>query len=160
MAAVDEKLISKCADALKKHNMKVVTAESCTGGGISYYLTQLAGSSSWFDRGFVTYSNEAKMAMLGVRLETLEAYGAVSKETAIEMAEGALTNSLADISIAVTGIAGPDGGSKEKPVGTVWIAWAKKRSISEAKLFTFSGSREEIRIQSIEKALTNLLNFL
>ena len=111
---------------LKSKEKKIATAESCTGGWIAQIITEVSGSSAWFDRGFVTYSNAAKMEMLGVKPETLDNFGAVSAQTATEMVTGALAHSDADCAIAVTGIAGPDGGTAEKPVGTVFIAWAYK----------------------------------
>ena len=124
-------------EALKKANLSVTTAESCTGGGIAYYITSVAGSSHWFGRGAVTYSNEAKSEMIGVRTETVKKYGAVSRETAAEMAEGALNSSKADLAIAVSGIAGPDGGTDLKPVGTVWLAMAGINFKTQAKLKVF-----------------------
>ncbi len=107
---------------LVAHNMMLVTAESCTGGGLSQAITSIPGSSEWFERGYVTYSNEAKQELLDVRAETLARYGTVSEEVVSEMAEGALRHSRAHISVAVTGIAGPEGGVPDKPVGTVWLA--------------------------------------
>ena len=136
------------------------TAESCTGGWIATCITAVPGSSKWFDRGFVTYSNEAKQEMLGVLPHTIEANGAVSKAVVVEMAEGALRNSRADYSIAVSGIAGPDGGTQDKPVGTVWIAWAIKGELTQAKKYAFTGDREAVRAQTVEAALTQLNNQL
>src|SRR5690606_30206931 len=121
---------------------QVVTAESCSGGWIAKCLTDIAGSSAWFDCGMVVYSYEAKQAMLGVRPQTLEEHGAVSRETAIEMVSGALVRSGASIAVAVTGIAGPGGGSAEKPVGTVWIAWKRRAGYPQAEVFHFDGDRE------------------
>ena len=130
------------------------TAESCTGGLIIGALTDIAGSSSVVDRGFITYSNEAKMDMLGVRAETLAAHGAVSRETALEMAAGALEHSRAGITLAVTGIAGPDGGSPEKPVGLVWFGLALRgqETIAEMQVFDNQG-RDYIRRQTVLTAL-------
>ncbi len=119
-----EQLVQELARELGGRGMKLATAESCTGGGIAQALTELAGASDWFDRGFVTYSNQAKMEMLGVNATTLERQGAVSEATVLEMARGALARSPADLSVAVSGVAGPGGGSDDKPVGTVWIGWA------------------------------------
>jgi nicotinamide-nucleotide amidase len=150
-------LVLKTAHALKQSHLKLVTAESCTGGGLSYWLTSIAGSSDWFDRGFVVYSNAAKIEMLGVHSKTLEELGAVSAQTAREMAEGALHHSHADISIAITGIAGPTGGTPEKPTGTVWIAWAAKGAPTEELAYLFPGDRQAIRLQAIIKALEKLL---
>ncbi|MDD5577854.1 MAG: CinA family protein [Methylobacter sp.] len=138
---------------LKVNGKKIATAESCTGGGIAQIITEVPGSSAWFDRGFVTYSNAAKVQMLGVRQETLEKYGAVSAETAKEMVAGALAHSEADIAIAVTGIAGPDGGTPQKPVGTVFIAWAWKNGHDKVEKMQFSGNRHRIREQTIKIAI-------
>ena len=153
---MDQKLLAcvekYCLD-LKQRGLKIATAESCTAGGLAYYLTHFAGSSAWFERGFVTYSNEAKIAMLNVSPDTLAKHGAVSEATAMEMAQGALANSLADLSIAVTGIAGPDGGSSDKPVGTVWIAWGKRHQATFAKAHHFQGDREAVRLATIAAAV-------
>ena len=122
----DEEILAAAqalADSLAQQRLLLTTAESCTGGGIAETLTGIAGASAWFDRGFVTYSNEAKLSMLGVLQSTLDRFGAVSEATALEMARGAISHSGAHVSVAVTGIAGPDGGTPDKPVGTVWIAW-------------------------------------
>ena len=140
---------------------KIATAESCTGGLIVAALTEIAGSSAVVDRGFVTYSNEAKEAMLGVRHDTLIAHGAVSSETAAEMAEGALANSLADLSVSVTGIAGPGGGSTEKPVGLVFMAIARRGRPVETCEFRFGDKeRSEIREATVHAALDALLEAL
>lgn len=143
---------------LKREGWSLVTAESCTGGGIAWTITEIAGSSAWFDRSFVTYSNAAKVQMLGVKPETLEKYGAVSLDTVREMAAGALTHSLADWSIAVTGIAGPDGGTAAKPVGTVYIAWQRRGESAEIAELHLTGNRHEIRNKTIRTALTGWLN--
>ncbi len=140
------------ASALQKQRLILATAESCTGGGIAQALTGLSGASTWFDRGFVTYSNEAKEEMLGVQASTLASVGAVSEETALEMARGAITHSRAHVSVAVTGIAGPDGGTPDKPVGTVWIAWGQKLGYAEARCFHFDGDRDAVRQQTILEA--------
>jgi len=132
---------------------KIATAESCTGGWIAQAITEVPGSSAWFDRGFVTYSNKAKVQMLGVKPETLEKFGAVSAETAKEMASGALANSDASFAIAVTGIAGPDGGTSEKPVGTVFIAWQWKNEVAVVVKKRFSGDRHQIRAQTVKIAI-------
>jgi nicotinamide-nucleotide amidase len=139
-----------------REKMRCATAESCTGGGIATAITALSGSSAWFDRGFVTYSNEAKQEMLGVKASTLSLNGAVSAETVTEMAEGAILKSAANVSVAVSGIAGPDGGTKEKPVGTVWIAWAGGMIATRAERFSFEGDRESVREQTIQQALLGL----
>jgi nicotinamide-nucleotide amidase len=138
----------------------LTTAESCTGGGIAHLLTEIPGSSTWYERGFVTYSNSSKEELLNVPADILMNYGAVSRETAQAMAEGALQNSHAQVSIAVTGIAGPDGGTSEKPVGTVWFSWARIGKSTETLLKYFKGDRAKIRNQAIEFALQELLNLL
>ncbi len=149
-------LAQEVGSLLLEKKLKIATAESCTGGGLSYWLTSVPGSSAWFDRGFVTYSNEAKIGMLGVNASTLNTFGAVSEETAKEMVQGALKFSNADIGVAITGIAGPEGGSEQKPVGTVWLAFYLRGNlpITEANLFT--GNREIIRHESILKSLNSL----
>ena len=155
-----EKLATDVGAALKERNWLLAAAESCTGGGLCYWLTSTSGSSQWFERGFVTYSNEAKTEMLAVPAETINTFGAVSKETAQAMAAGTLRFSNANVSIAITGIAGPEGGTDEKPVGTVWIAWALPDLPVHAEHYIFQGSRTDIRRQSIENALVNLLLML
>jgi nicotinamide-nucleotide amidase len=146
-------LAEKLGQLLKAKGEKIATAESCTGGWIAQIITEVAGSSAWFDRGFVTYSNAAKVQMLGVSQETLAKYGAVSAETAKEMVAGALAHSEADIAIAVTGIAGPDGGTPAKPVGTVFIAWAWKNGNYKVEKKQFSGNRHRIREQTVKIAI-------
>jgi nicotinamide-nucleotide amidase len=148
--------IETLARTLRAKSWQVACAESCTGGGIAAALTDLAGSSEWFDRGFVTYSNRAKHAMLGVAEETLQAYGAVSREAVIEMAKGALGRSEAQLTVAVSGIAGPGGGSAEKPVGTVWLAWAGWDFV-EAVCRHFPGDRAAVRAATVDAALEGLL---
>jgi nicotinamide-nucleotide amidase len=134
----------------------LVTAESCTGGWIAKTVTDIAGCSDWFDCGMVAYSYEAKQALLGVRPETLEQHGAVSRETAIEMVSGALIHAGANIAVAVTGIAGPGGGAPDKPVGTVWLAWKRRGGYAQAKVFHFDGDREAIRRLTVAAALDGL----
>lgn len=138
----------------------VATAESCTGGGVAQAITRIAGSSAWFERGFVTYTNLAKEEMLGVSHATLEAHGAVSEEAACEMAAGALARSGAEVSVAVTGIAGPGGGSREKPVGLVWFAWAHRGGPVQARRFVFDGDRAAVRERSVAVALQGLIDLL
>ena len=150
-------LAKKLYEALKSKNMKVSTAESCTGGMIGAALTSVAGMSECYGYGVVTYANEAKEKMLGVKHETLEAYGAVSEQTACEMALGALKMSSSDVSVAVTGIAGPGGGSKEKPVGLVYIGYAYKKGKCMAYKNILSGDRESVREQTVIKALEILI---
>jgi nicotinamide-nucleotide amidase len=144
--------------ALQRRGLRVATAESCTGGLIAGAITDVAGSSGWFDRGFVTYSNDAKIAMLGVRAQTLVAHGAVSETTAAEMAAGALARSAADLAVAVTGIAGPDGGSPAKPVGTVCFAWARKDGLIATETQRFSGDRAAVRRATVDVALQGLID--
>lgn len=135
----------------------VATAESCTGGWAAQVITHTAGSSAWFDRGFVTYANAAKTDILGVRMITIETHGAVSLETASEMAAGALANSNAMISLAITGIAGPTGGSPEKPVGTVCFGWCVRNQVPSCERRLFEGDRESVRRQSVIHALSGLI---
>lgn len=141
---------------LRAARAMLVTAESCTGGWIAKTLTDIAGSSDWFDCGIVAYSYEAKQALLGVRPETLEQHGAVSRETAIEMVSGALVHSGATLAVAVTGIAGPGGGSPDKPVGSVWLAWKRRGGYAHAQLFRFDGDRDAVRRQTVAAALHGL----
>jgi nicotinamide-nucleotide amidase len=141
---------------LLERNALCATAESCTGGLVAGAITDIAGSSGWFDRGFVTYSNEAKMEMLGVPESTLARFGAVSEATARAMAEGALGRSRAGIAVAVTGVAGPGGGSAEKPVGMVCFAWAKSGTATTAATHHFPGDRQDIREASVRVALEGL----
>lgn len=141
-----------------RHSM--VTAESCSGGWIAKTLTDVAGSSDWFEAGMVAYSYEAKQALLGVRPETLMRHGAVSEETALEMVSGALIHSGASLAVAVTGIAGPGGGTPDKPVGTVWIAWKRRGGYPRAELFQFPGDREAVRRQTVAAALRGLRSLL
>ena len=153
-------IVEQLAESLIKDNKKLTVAESCTGGWIAKVLTDLAGSSVWFERGFVTYSNQSKHEMLGVAEATLESYGAVSRETVSEMATGALKNSHADFSLSVSGIAGPSGGSADKPVGLVWFAWATKDGVISSEQKFFSGDRDEVRKQAVIFALIRLINLL
>jgi nicotinamide-nucleotide amidase len=144
---------------LKAHHTTLALAESCTGGMLAQAITSVAGSSAWFDRGFVTYSNAAKVEMLGVLPETLAQYGAVSEQVALEMAQGALAHSNADITGSITGIAGPDGGSAEKPVGTVCFAWAHQNGNRRTTTAYFSGTREEIRQQASATLIRGLMQY-
>jgi len=134
----------------------LVTAESCTGGWIAKTVTDIAGSSAWFDCGLAAYSYEAKQALLGVRPQTLEEHGAVSRETVLEMVSGALVSSGASIAVAVTGIAGPGGGTEDKPVGTVWIAWKRRGGYAHAEVFHFDGDREAVRRRTVASALEGI----
>ena len=153
-------LAQRLGERLKARRAMLVTAESCTGGWAAQALTALAGSSNWFERGFVTYSNAAKEEMLGVRAETLAREGAVSEETAREMALGALSHSHAAVALAITGIAGPGGGSRDKPVGTVCFAWALKGARARSETRRFAGDREAVRRQSVERAFSGVLELL
>ena len=144
--------------ALVARGWKVATAESCTGGLVAGAITDIAGSSEWFERGFVSYSNEAKIELLGVRRETLARFGAVSEATAREMAAGVLERSRADIGVAVTGIAGPGGGTPDKPVGLVWLAWAVRNGRVEATSRHFSGDRAAVRGATVAVALAGLID--
>lgn len=152
-----DELLRQLADVLGASNRMLATAESCTGGWIAKCCTDMAGSSFWFERGFVTYSNVAKQDMLGVKPETLARHGAVSEAVTAEMAAGALRYSLADIALSVSGIAGPGGGSAEKPVGTVCFGWAVRRGAVYTETCHFTGNRDAIRKQSVEHALQGIL---
>lgn len=152
-----EKLAERLGALLLERGECLAAAESCTGGWLAQSVTAIAGSSAWFDRGFVTYSNAAKVDMLGVPETTLERHGAVSEATARAMAQGALTHSGADWSVAITGVAGPSGGSPEKPVGTVCFAWAWREGGCEASTCHFGGDRACVRECSVDYALKGLL---
>lgn len=145
---------------LKAQGAMLASAESCTGGWVAQAITAIAGSSDWFERGFVTYSDAAKQEMLGVRADTLASYGAVSEQTAREMAAGALRHSRAQLALAITGIAGPSGGSPDKPVGTVCFAWSKDQGPTLAQTRRFDGDRESVRRQSVIVALQGVLELL
>lgn len=150
------KLAGKLGSLLKAKEKKIATAESCTGGWIAQAITDIPGSSAWFDRGFVTYSDLSKMEMLGVNRDTLERYGAVSEETVREMTAGALEYSTSDCSIAVSGIAGPDGGTPEKPVGTVVIGWQERDQEPKSLKLQLKGSRQDIRRETVIKSLVEM----
>jgi nicotinamide-nucleotide amidase len=152
-----EALAAELGTVLLARGWMLAVAESCTGGWAAQAVTAVAGSSAWFERGFVTYSNQAKMEMLGVRLATLETRGAVSEETASEMARGALVRSRTQAVFAITGIAGPSGGSPEKPVGTVCFAWAMEGAEVVTERMLFAGDRQNIRAQSVRHALRKML---
>ncbi|MEO6065363.1 MAG: CinA family protein [Lysobacterales bacterium] len=159
-AAHDDASIAVLAERVGKilaaHHQMLVTAESCTGGWIAKTITDVGGSSAWFDCGLAAYSYEAKQALLGVRSETLLKHGAVSEETVLEMVSGALVHSGASISVAVTGIAGPGGGTPDKPVGTVWVGWKRRGGYPRTQLFHFDGDREAVRRQTVAAALLGL----
>lgn len=153
-------LTQQLAELLRARGWQLATAESCTGGGIAAALTDLAGSSQWFDRGFVTYSNQAKQDMLGVSAATLDSEGAVSEATVREMVAGALAHSAAQVAVAVSGIAGPSGGSADKPVGTVYLAWQVAGAEPVVRTEHFDGDRAAVREQTIVCALQGVLDVL
>ena len=145
---------------LKSRGLILATAESCTGGWVGEVVTAMAGSSQWYDRGFITYTNEAKREMLSVSVETLAQFGAVSEQTVREMAAGALEHSRAQVVLAVSGIAGPGGATPDKPVGTVCIAWIVRDGQGRAQTFHFSGDRAEVRRQAVSAALRGVLRII
>jgi len=154
-------LSEQVGQALNARGATVTTAESCTGGWVAKVITDVAGSSAWFERSFITYSNEAKAQMIGVKSATLEQHGAVSEPVVVEMAIGALRAARADYAISVSGIAGPDGGSDAKPVGTVWFGFASARGEGITRRECFAGDREAVRRQATAYALKTLWqNFL
>ena len=144
---------------LQSRHWCLATAESCTGGLVATVVTEIAGSSEWFDRSFVTYSNEAKIEMLGVRTETLARYGAVSEETVGEMVAGVLDRSHADIAVAISGIAGPSGGTPAKPVGTVCLAWMTRGGEQRCLTRRFEGDRAQVRLSAAMQALREIMKF-
>ena len=150
-------LARRVGEALTARGLWLATAESCTGGWIAEAVTAIAGSSGWFDRGFVTYSNAAKTDMLGVRGDTLDTHGAVSEATVSEMAAGALARSRADLAVAVSGVAGPGGGSAAKPVGTVCLAWARRGAPTATTTVHLAGDRAAVRRQTVRLALQGVL---
>ena len=155
----DDDLVAKLADLLLARKLMLATAESCTGGLIAGACTDLAGSSGWLERGFVTYSNEAKSEMLGVDAALIAAHGAVSESVARAMAEGAVAHSRAQVSVAVTGVAGPTGGSADKPVGTVWFGWSVGGEVRTERR-RFDGDRAAVRAATVHHALQNLVGLL
>ncbi len=155
-----ETLARKVGEGLNKLGLSMVTAESCTGGWIAKAMIDIPGSSGWFDRGFVTYSNESKQEMLGVSAETLRNEGAVSEATAREMVQGALAGSRASVAVAVSGIAGPGGGTEDKPVGTVYIAWQREGAEVLVRCVHLDGDREQVRRQTVVSALEGVLELL
>lgn len=150
-------LVELLAEALVSRGWQLGTAESCTGGLIAAVCTERAGSSAWFDRGVVTYSNQAKCDLLGVPAELIAEYGAVSEAVACAMAQGVLARGTAQLAVAVTGVAGPGGGSADKPVGTVWLAWAVRGQAPQAERHQWAGDRAAVRGQSVRQALAGLL---
>ncbi len=155
-----QSLAEEVGQVLLDRGYKLATAESCTGGWVSQEITSVAGSSAWFDAGFVTYSNRAKHRSLGVPAELIETLGAVSGPVVEAMASGAIAHSEADVAVSISGVAGPDGGSLEKPVGTVWIGWAFPEIGIESQRFQFSGDREQVISQAVDTALTGLIGRL
>ena len=155
-----ERLVQQLASRLLNCGWTMATAESCTGGWIAKCCTDLAGSSAWFDRGFVTYSDQAKHDLLAVKLSTLKKEGAVSKATVMQMAEGACQRAGVNASLAVTGIAGPDGGSADKPVGMVWFAWSLEGRQASSEVMHFAGDRDAVRRQTVVHALSGLQDLL
>ena len=158
-------LSQRLAEQLIAKGLTVATAESCTGGGIGARLTDLAGSSAWFSGGIISYTNEAKQNLLGVSEANLIEHGAVSEQVVLEMAAGACRQLGTDLAVAVSGVAGPDGGSAEKPVGTVWIAWcwaqeSAAQTSTTARCFHFPGNRNDVRDATIEAALSGLLSHI
>lgn len=152
-----EALAAEVGALLLSNGQQLAAAESCTGGWVAQCLTSVAGSSDWFERGFVSYSNEAKQEMLGVEIDTLMIHGAVSEAVAAAMAIGALRHSHADWALAITGIAGPGGGSTDKPVGTVCFGWAGPEGRIDVETRRFSGSREDVRAYSVAHACAGIL---
>ncbi len=152
-----EELAQVLGEKLKQAGLIAATAESCTGGGVAYAITEISGSSQWFDRSFVTYSNAAKVQMLNVDEQTVFDFGAVSEPVVEQMALGAVTNSDADIAVAISGVAGPDGGTIEKPVGTVCMSWYNAHLGSKTESYLFVGDRGEVRTQAIRLALLGLI---
>ena len=148
-----QRLAERAGQCLLERQWRVVTAESCTGGGVAAALTDVAGSSQWFERGYVTYSNLAKQQELGVSAVTLESQGAVSAAVVAEMAAGALAASGADLAVAVSGVAGPDGGTAAKPVGLVWFALASRAVPVRSEMRHFSGDRAAVRLAAVQRAL-------
>ena len=158
--AVLRQTVERTAETLQASGGVLATAESCTGGWIAKACTDLAGSSEWFESAAVTYSNRAKQALLGVSAATLEKHGAVSRECALEMVVGVLARFEASVAVAVTGIAGPTGGTPDKPVGTVWIAWQRRGGAALAEVFRFGGDRDAVRRQTVAAALDGVRKIL
>ncbi|WP_295399512.1 nicotinamide-nucleotide amidase [uncultured Thiocystis sp.] len=155
-----ESIAARLGDRMLQLGLRLATAESCTGGWVAKTVTDIAGCSAWFDRGFVTYSNAAKQEMLGVASETLDAHGAVSEPVAKAMVAGAMARSQAEVAVAITGIAGPGGGSADKPVGTVWFAWGLPGQRVLTGCDRFDGDRDRVRHQAVWVALEGLLEHL
>lgn len=151
-------LAARAGQALASRGLRLTTAESCTGGGIGAAITMVAGSSGWYERGYVTYSNDAKRTELGVSADTLARHGAVSEPVVLEMVEGALARSGAQVAVAVSGVAGPGGGTPAKPVGMVCLAWGRSDGVREVRTFRFPGDRAEVRGRSVVAALEGIID--
>lgn len=163
MAATEElnrTLAQQLGECLVARGVKLATAESCSGGWIAKTITDLPGSSEWFEGAIVCYSNESKHELLGVSEVTIKEFGAVSGDTVLEMTDGVFERTSADVVVSVSGIAGPDGGTDDKPVGTVWLCWGKRDKTSIAKEFHFEGDREAVRLQTVEAALMAVLDIM
>lgn len=163
MAATEESnrtLAQQLGECLAARTVKLATAESCSGGWIAKTITDLPGSSAWFEGAIVCYSNESKHELLGVSEVTIKEFGAVSGDTVLEMTDGVFARTTADVVVSVSGIAGPDGGTDDKPVGTVWLCWGKRDKTSIAKEFHFKGDREAVRLQTVEAALMAVLDIM
>jgi len=150
----------RLGEKLLARHLTLATAESCTGGWVAKVLTDIPGSSGWFECGFVTYSNRAKQEMLGVRGDTLDRHGAVSEQTVREMVAGVLDHSHADLAVSISGVAGPGGGTADKPVGTVWFGWGRRDGGARTRRVHFEGDREAVRRQAVRVALQGVLEYL
>mgnify|MGYP001064689077 CR=1 FL=1 len=153
-------LAAQLGECLTARKMKLAAAESCTGGWLAKIITDIPGSSAWFDGSVVSYSNQAKQSLLAVKQATLTEFGAVSGETVLEMTDGLFSHTEADVAVSISGIAGPDGGSEDKPVGLVWLSWGRRDKTIFANPFHFDGDREAVRKQSVKQALNSLLDLL
>jgi nicotinamide-nucleotide amidase len=153
-------LAEQLGDCMKARDLTLASAESCTGGWLAKIITDIPGSSEWFTGSVVSYSNEAKQSLLDVSKNTLNEFGAVSGETVLEMSDGLFSHTEADVAVSVSGIAGPGGGSEDKPVGLVWLSWGKRGKTIYAMPYNFDGDREDVRKQSIAQALNALLDLL
>jgi nicotinamide-nucleotide amidase len=153
-------LAEQLGECMTRKGMKLASAESCTGGWLAKIITDIPGSSAWFVASVVSYSNEAKQSLLNVSADTLAEFGAVSGDTVLEMSDGLFAHTDADVAVSISGIAGPDGGSDDKPVGLVWLSWGKRDKSVFANSFNFTGDREAVRRQSVKQALENLLDLL
>ena len=150
----------RLGECMTAKNLKLAAAESCTGGWLAKIITDIPGSSAWFACSVVSYSNEAKQSLLGVDEETLKTFGAVSEETVRQMVDGLFSHIETDLAVSISGIAGPDGGSEDKPVGLVWLSWGRRGETSFAEAFNFEGDREQVRMAAFKQALSGLLELL